>query len=186
MNVQIASNDPRAEELLVLHIVESHVPKSERQPFILENEIDEAMKPHPGPTPRGVCFKYGWVRKPIVNKKVPADALEVTDLGREMMGRRKFAATTLDADIVNEEIRMRQFRKLEHQTNLPRLRALKAWLRGEQATWARVEDPAAPKPEPMKPEPKPAAAAPARRQSRPAPKKAPAPKSVLAREPAEA
>ena len=142
MNVQTPNRDPYAEELLVLHIVDTHQPENERQPFILDDEIDELMKPHPGPTPRGECFKYGWIRKPIVNKKVPAHALEITDLGREMMGRRKFAAQSLDAKITEEEMRMRQFRKPENQTNLPRLRALRAWLQGKQTTWARIEEPA--------------------------------------------
>lgn len=189
MTVQTPNRDPYAEELLVLHIVDTHAPASERQPYILDEEIDTLMKPHPGRTARGECFKYGWIRKPVVNKKVPAHALELTDLGREMMGRRKFAAQSLESKIAEEEMRMRQFRKPENQTNLPRLRGLRSWLRGEQKTWAMVEEnpAAAPKAAVSKPVViPPLEERSVRRPVKTARKPAKNPSSVLVRENAEA
>ncbi len=177
-DTKIPDRDPYAEELLVLHIVDTYRPTA-KQPYITNEDIDEAMKPHPGPTPRSECSKYGWIRKPVINKKVRSDALELTDMGREMMGRRDFAERYLRSKIADEEQRARQFRRQEDQTNIPRLRSLLEWLTGKPAK--QIDQPANLDPHPSLAAPKQAPAA-KRRKPGPKPKAQPSTRpSVLSR-----
>lgn len=132
---------PLAEELYLLDLVQRYKPTKEH-PFMLAEHIDRAMAPHPGATARSECEKFGWLVRAQHTTQVPISARMVSDAGREIAGHRELATADLDKRIRESEDRAKQFKTKEEHTDLPRLRALKAWMEP-----AKVQAPrAAPKP----------------------------------------